>query len=542
MLIPQQDPPAVDIPAEILARIIHWAIGGPGYFVDTIERATFLQLRQVSHFWRNTSFTTPHLWRHLRVAIWSGEFDDPCLLMPKFQARIYEWFKRGGEGANVHLEFEIGAEDDQDGRNYSYKDWPEAIWGEEELPYKLTTVWLRGDIVGASDIHVLRSMACLRNFTITTDASWETPETGLVGGPRLPLLESLRLNGPPGYAPWSKSICHPNLLYPNLRSLFLSFLELEQRSFTIAVSQLPLLEEFILHNSVFNVFEETPKIVNTSVQTLICPSIILLHWPTISLVSLKYFKLIRNRVMTRYSPAVNSWVPQEGEEDDRRLLQAAGVLAKFKTHNLTIDLTSVDAKFEDLIAFVRRFDSLETLVLDTAEAFLAGTSLAHQWSCKPNIRTIVVKRHVLLPLYLSTAKQGTSAFNSSGPPAFVLIIPHKQHQPETTHLRCSYSILNRQVTFDVNYFPQWKVDLLIEDSFPIRNHEYHDLLEEIVELRRCVAGFFVLSLADRFALIAAQSSSCEEREAQKRVPSTAVASFFMGLSPRDGLTRPYGRS
>jgi hypothetical protein len=90
------------IPADILAKIIHWAIGGLGAFVDDTGREEFLRfrVRQVSTIWRKTSFSTPYLWHRLAV-----DTPDQHNLHGRLGLKtlVSRWFERGGKGAELHL-------------------------------------------------------------------------------------------------------------------------------------------------------------------------------------------------------------------------------------------------------------------------------------------------------------------------------------------------------------------------------------------------------------------------------------------------------
>ncbi|KAH6905640.1 hypothetical protein BKA70DRAFT_1291755 [Coprinopsis sp. MPI-PUGE-AT-0042] len=98
--------PARDFPPEILANLMHWALGGPKHYLDDVERKRFLRLRQISRMWRRTAFSTPKLWRYLSVYL-----KHPAeILVENSQAlrilrrRLDAWFQRAGAGAEVHLD------------------------------------------------------------------------------------------------------------------------------------------------------------------------------------------------------------------------------------------------------------------------------------------------------------------------------------------------------------------------------------------------------------------------------------------------------
>ncbi|KAH6873546.1 hypothetical protein BKA70DRAFT_1047835, partial [Coprinopsis sp. MPI-PUGE-AT-0042] len=50
------------IPPEVIANIITFAISGIGGYADRLGRQNFQSLRAVCRLWRQTAFSTPHLW------------------------------------------------------------------------------------------------------------------------------------------------------------------------------------------------------------------------------------------------------------------------------------------------------------------------------------------------------------------------------------------------------------------------------------------------------------------------------------------------
>ena len=277
----------IDLPAEIVAKITHWVIGGPGCYLDKAQRADFLSMRQVSSFWRRTAFSTPYLWRYLHIDTQSDLGGDPYRVMMNLKEILPGWFAHAGQGAEVHLEF-------GGWMSYgdSHVDWVGMLWGGEQRSYRLATVRFFGDVLlGPSIDEHLPAMIDLRNLSITTDDSWGTPEFPVNLNGTFPLLKSLAFSGPSTFHPLRHSIPHSNI-----QSLFLSYLTLQRREFAMVLEGLPKLEELIIHNSIFTRMEDFSRVVNTSIQRLVCPAGILLRWPSIILSSLKYFKLIRNTV------------------------------------------------------------------------------------------------------------------------------------------------------------------------------------------------------------------------------------------------------
>ncbi|KAH6907959.1 hypothetical protein BKA70DRAFT_1427794 [Coprinopsis sp. MPI-PUGE-AT-0042] len=180
------------IPAEILATIIHWAIGGPG----------------LSKLWRDTAFSSPQLWRYLSVEVKWPQDDNLWPAILKLGGLISRWFKRGGHGANVHLD--LGGWMNDENSDDTYVGWERAVWGPDEIPYKLTTVRLWGDAAVASSIPTLHpSMPNLRSLSIHTDSGWRIKESSVDPRAKLTSLESLGLKGPVGHTPFSNASAIP---------------------------------------------------------------------------------------------------------------------------------------------------------------------------------------------------------------------------------------------------------------------------------------------------------------------------------------------
>ncbi|KAH6907958.1 hypothetical protein BKA70DRAFT_1427793 [Coprinopsis sp. MPI-PUGE-AT-0042] len=196
----------------------------------------------------------------------------------------------------------------------------------------------------------------------------------------------------------------------------------------------------MLHNSVFTVKEAVPETVNTSIQKLVCPSIILLQWPPIKLSSLKYFKLVFNEVMQHWEPRIGDYFLQEEEENDKYLPRAGAALTQLTSQILTIDVRSVDIEIDTLFAFLSQFGALKSLLLKAAEPFLSDALPVQRWRREPNIATIISQQFFSLPSSLWITAQDSVAPPST-PPSFLLMTPHEHHQPEAANFRFSFTTL-----------------------------------------------------------------------------------------------------
>ncbi|KAH6867669.1 hypothetical protein BKA70DRAFT_1360280 [Coprinopsis sp. MPI-PUGE-AT-0042] len=78
-------------PMEIIAKIMEFALRDD-MPLDRNSRSWFTQLRGVCSLWRRTAFSTPALWRGLRVSDDSSEGMDSEMLM----FNIFRWFSRAG--------------------------------------------------------------------------------------------------------------------------------------------------------------------------------------------------------------------------------------------------------------------------------------------------------------------------------------------------------------------------------------------------------------------------------------------------------------
>ncbi|KAH6873529.1 hypothetical protein BKA70DRAFT_1450272 [Coprinopsis sp. MPI-PUGE-AT-0042] len=94
-------------PPEIIARIISLAILRHGMTVGPQDRKCFQNLRAVCRSWRQTSFSTPSLWR--RVGLVSGDFpfSQHQIVHPHQTERLgrslSSWFSRGGQDSPLNL-------------------------------------------------------------------------------------------------------------------------------------------------------------------------------------------------------------------------------------------------------------------------------------------------------------------------------------------------------------------------------------------------------------------------------------------------------
>ncbi|KAH6906218.1 hypothetical protein BKA70DRAFT_1289186 [Coprinopsis sp. MPI-PUGE-AT-0042] len=438
--------PIRHIPGEILASIIHWAIG---------ERETFLHLRQVSTLWRSTAFSTPLLWRYLRVELDTLNNISPNILL---LARYIRHM------AEVHLAF--GGPLNPGRQGFA---WISTVWGLQQRTYRLTTALLWGNIfTGVGDHHP--KMPHIASLSIPSESASSFKGRSGNLDDRFIGLESLALKGSSSMFPHLQPVHHSNL-----RSLFLSRLHLERSDLVMTLKELPRLKELIIHSSVFMpAWDTIQKSVQPSIERLICTHTIFFHWPDIQLPSLKLFKLLRDNV-DQVKQAEEELAHWAGIQDNSIL----DPLSFCNSEYLTLDLASSDIELENVIPFLQRIGPIETLLVDTAEPLLSDTALEQEWRRKSNVKTIVSRRFVSLPSSFTTTTL-TLATPPSTPPSFSLFSPTDSCETRSGHLRClDSSNMTESVSIDFIRLPKWRIDSLCEDLLPIRNHEFGNLLEEI---------------------------------------------------------------
>lgn len=458
----------IEPPAEVIANIIHWTLGGPGYYVDRDGRADFLSIRQISSSWRDTALTTPYLWRYLHINRDDDLGGDPYRVMMDLKEIVPQWFGRAGRGAEVHLKFGgYTAPGD------SSVDWIGMLWGREGRPYKLTTVHLFGDIVLAWDLAQEHpAMVHTQNLSIPID-DFRVVE----GRPALPktfhqsfpLLTSLAIVGPHAFHPLLQPVPHASL-----RSLYLSDLTILQSSFARILEALPKLEELVIWNCALTRTEDFSRVVNSSIHRLVCPPGILLRWPCIILSALKYYKFVENTVKRFWHWSDDhSQAPIEAENLSD-LPYAADALADSNNEDLIIDLTSVTLDPEDFINFICRIDAIGTLLLRSADYLLSDSNLAETWRRAPNVKTIISRTPLKVPLDFPVA---SIPFESPQRTAFSISFPLDHSNRNPTLVR--YEDPGAQCSFDVAHHPQWMIDTLIETQASIHNHHYQDLIDAL---------------------------------------------------------------
>jgi F-box-like len=92
------------IPPEVVAKFIKYAIEDPDGFIHEGERHIFAQLRAVCRLWRQTSLSTPSLWR--RVGVNMGQalgLNSDTDTKSYVRQNLAPWFLRAGKGAPLAL-------------------------------------------------------------------------------------------------------------------------------------------------------------------------------------------------------------------------------------------------------------------------------------------------------------------------------------------------------------------------------------------------------------------------------------------------------
>ncbi|KAH6873515.1 hypothetical protein BKA70DRAFT_1482680 [Coprinopsis sp. MPI-PUGE-AT-0042] len=92
------------IPPEVIAKVIQFAIEGPDGWMYLEQRLSFATMRSVCHLWRETSFSTPSLWRTAGLDMSQIINENPLVEIRTYiWGNLTTWFRRVGKGAPVGL-------------------------------------------------------------------------------------------------------------------------------------------------------------------------------------------------------------------------------------------------------------------------------------------------------------------------------------------------------------------------------------------------------------------------------------------------------
>ncbi|KAH6907962.1 hypothetical protein BKA70DRAFT_347915 [Coprinopsis sp. MPI-PUGE-AT-0042] len=435
------------IPGEVLAIIMQWAIGGPGGFVDSKARQDFLRFRQVSRLWRHTAFSSPQLWRFLRIRADDFEGGVPTL------ARLtHQWFRRAGKGASVHLDIAgSGA--------LSVRPIVDVgkMWELEQRNYQITSlqVWAR---VGIELEQPIQLVSGLKSLTITIERSWHSSAHG---SPLIldsfTALESLTVRGAPSDLDDLPKLSH-TLRNQSLSSLHLSGLYLTRGILATICNDLPLLEELIFFNCNF---EQTPSAIivppsaNLSIKRIAGPMYIVAWWQGPDLLSLEYCKILSSDEGT---------VAQDYH--CKLLASAADNLWRFNSPILTLDLTSAELSSEELVIFLPRLPPLRSLRMQSLSQLFSEEPLV--WSLRP-VLNIICNGYSPLPLRFSTTAPSECSLGSSST-SLLLFAP--SDGSGSSQYRCTDPDprFMGQFPFNLIRIARSKIDVL-QHEFPFRHHE-----------------------------------------------------------------------
>jgi F-box-like len=438
------------VPPEILAKVIHWALGGPGSFVDGKGRAEFLRLRQVARSWRRTAYSTPYLWCYLSVDVehFHQHRDGPSVVGATLTRRLGWWFGHAGRDAEVHLDLGI--------RDYPWDErvnWTGYIWGSSTLPFRLVTVQLWGQLVlGPSVQEKYAPMQSIKNLTISE------PITGIED--KFPVLESLKLS----MLDVGQALDIP-FRHPSLTSLFLSHLLLVQESFPSLFANLPALEELVVDSCLFSDNSAPPEafsLTNTSLRRLVAPASTLFFWKAISFPSLQFCQIIPNVQSELMRKMAN-------EYSKRLLVLVAGFLGKCNVANLTLDLTRARMSTADVLALLSPLPALRSLRLSQPSIILSDE--AAEWRANPNVKHVVCEMYEDLPKTFHPIPWVQ-------PPSTILsihVVNPNASKPSSVVFRDGG--FSRMVLV---FVPEARMAEILDGEFPIRNHEYEALLKQTV--------------------------------------------------------------
>ncbi|KAH6881234.1 hypothetical protein BKA70DRAFT_1575506 [Coprinopsis sp. MPI-PUGE-AT-0042] len=342
------------IPPEILAKIMHWVLGGPRGFVNQSGRIHFLQLWQVAKQWRRTAYSTPSLWRFLSIDLedFPNPTAGPSVALVTLTRRLDWWFGHAGQNAEVHLDLGID--------RYSWPErvsWIGSIWGPNAKQFRLVTVQLWGQLVLGPDVQdKYPSMENLKNLSISEHIS-DVEQ-------KFPALESLKFS----LLNLRASLDRP-FRHSRLRSLFLSSLSLEHQSFAPILAHLPVLEELIMDSCYYNnipSISATHSITNTSLRRLVATGSVLVRWHRISFPSLQFCQIIPN--------TNKEFLRRWDEPYTNHLLNViTDFLERCNARNLTLDLTRSSMTPAEVIYLLSSLSALRSLRLATTAAIFPTT-------------------------------------------------------------------------------------------------------------------------------------------------------------------------
>jgi hypothetical protein len=432
---------------EILAIIIHWAIGGPGYFVGQLERAEFLRLRQVSKLWRQTALYTPDLWRYLSVNISDGS--DNQVTCVALKERMDGWYGRAGRGAKVHLDLRAWGL-----RFGDPSKWIEAIWGGEERTYTLATAKLFGTHIVVSDL-VMQwpAMSHLENLSIRQGMVGAASERAFMIGSLFPSLTSLTIRMPPSARPLK--ISQP-LRHPRLCSLYLSGLSFDQRMLSRSLDGLPQLEELLLHNCLCTGSVSAFHLINnSSVKRLIVSLAMLSAWRAPTFTNLEYCKIVEDDAFLLGNT-----------ETFEVAISGGDALAGLSSHRLTLDLTSTRLEAGHLLALLSRLSSLRSLWVKSLQLLLFAEDETEE--IKTDIEEIVCASCSPLPFHVATTPMD-DMLPSSG--TILMMYTPDEHQSSRSQCVDPNMRFMRGIPFHFVRIPQWRIDTMVYEQFAIRHYE-----------------------------------------------------------------------
>ncbi|KAH6881251.1 hypothetical protein BKA70DRAFT_1342049 [Coprinopsis sp. MPI-PUGE-AT-0042] len=443
--------PARDFPPEILANLMHWALGGPKHYLDDVERKRFLGLRQISRMWRRTAFSTPKLWRYLSVYL-----KHPAeILVENSQAlqilrrRLDAWFQRAGAGAEVHLDLSDHVHPISSGVALA-----SVILGLEERPYRLITVRLWKTIIDGTDLADLNARSpTVKNLSVR-------------GGIKdmhimFANLESLAVTS--STERWRLlHLAH----HPCLRSLRLMGMSINvTQDFAEILHGVPMLEELILDNIFYPSKPSTlthPPMPHLSLRRLVTASLVLSRWDTVTFPNLEFCQLIP--VDDNFA-----YVCDPDFSESESLAPTGKFLAECNPKSLTLDAIGLDIDAKNLFTLLSPMPSLKSLRL--ANPALLLSEKGREWRERPSTTKVFCKAQSPIP------QEFTQEPIPSPSATLSIYTPNDGSERETSCSQLSEVTQRGRVSVNLISVPQWKMEETLRGEFPMRNHEYEELAE-----------------------------------------------------------------
>ncbi|KAH6905632.1 hypothetical protein BKA70DRAFT_1430494 [Coprinopsis sp. MPI-PUGE-AT-0042] len=233
-----------------------------------------------------------------------------------------------------------------------------------------------------------------------------------------------------------------------------------------------MLEELILDSCDYSnipLTYATPSIVNTSLRRLVATGSVLSRWRSVSFPSLQFCQLIPNT----NSEFLLRW--DKGYTDEVLYL-IAEFLGECNAPNVTLDLTRASISPAEIASLLSSIPALRSLRLASNAAIFSNE--AKHWRTKPNVKHVVCERYLPVPdtfrtIPLPRVLNGLEQ-------AVIIHVPSDPQANKPSYFLCS-EIKGMVIPSPMNLvcLPESQMAAILRDEFPIRNHEYEALRNDL---------------------------------------------------------------